>query len=89
VKQTKPKPVLSYAFVNAFLHDGVYNLMLFAQKRSLHSRYYIVVLLCNCDIVVVVNKTTTDSVAHIYEQSYGSMRSFFPFIAAVRRIIVL
>jgi class 3 adenylate cyclase len=38
LKQTAPPPALAYAFVNSFVHDGVYNLMLFAQKRQLHAR---------------------------------------------------
>jgi class 3 adenylate cyclase len=39
LKQTAPAPApLAYAFVNSFVHDGVYNLMLFAQKRQLHAR---------------------------------------------------
>ena len=33
-----PKDAREYSFVNSFVHDGVYNLMLFAQKRQLHGR---------------------------------------------------
>jgi class 3 adenylate cyclase/tetratricopeptide (TPR) repeat protein len=37
VRMHSPAPMLAYSFISSFVHDVVYGMMLFAQKRKLHS----------------------------------------------------